>query len=151
MFDSFWKSFELRFNGILSSLARHKDLVDREVVAFDIVEASMNRKKVEEELTKAERDRFAFQLQAVLSWLAVEDHLQEDDLSRLHERQYPSTCAWIIQTVQVREWMANPCKRPILWLWGKPGSGESSYRVHPLNARAFGSDGEKCRFVHCEH
>ena len=124
MFDSLWNSFELRFDAILSSLSRHRDLIDHEAASFDIVQASENRRKINQELEKSEEERSDSHLLATLSWLGVEDRLQEDNLSRLNDRRFPDTCQWLLKTPQYQSWLVDNKKHSILWLWGIPGSGK---------------------------
>jgi len=124
LIDSLWKSFELRFESILGRLRQHRDLIDREAISFDIVESSISRKRIEEDIEKRERERETTQLQATLGWLCVEDHLQEDDLARLSQRRYPDTCDWVMNVAQFKAWVVEQAKQPILWLWGIPGSGK---------------------------
>ena len=57
LFASLWKSFEGRFSGILSNLSRHKDMLIKEAVAIDIVEARKWRARASEELEKQEKAR----------------------------------------------------------------------------------------------
>lgn len=52
VFDSLWKSFQPRFHGILENMRKHRDLVDREAAAIDIVEAKKWRSERLDELTR---------------------------------------------------------------------------------------------------
>lgn len=113
----------------MSSLYRHRDLIDKEATSFDIVEASNTRRKIDEEVEKSEQERSSSHLQAVLSWLAVDDRLQEDDLWRLNHRRFPDTCQWLFNAPQYQTWLMSKGKYPILWLWGIPGSGKSLIQV----------------------
>ena len=123
-FDAFWKSFELRFDSILTSLRHHQELIDKEAVSFDIIQASEARKKAEEELERIEQERFSSRLQAVLEFLAVDDRKQEDDLDFLSQRRHPDTCKWFLQCSQFQAWLKDPQKVSVLWIWGIPGSGK---------------------------
>ncbi|EXJ68082.1 uncharacterized protein A1O5_08697 [Cladophialophora psammophila CBS 110553] len=130
LFESGWKSFELRFKNILKNLAYHQDLVDKEATAFNLVEATSYRRKVEEEIAKAEQERESSHLQAVLAWLCVEDILQENNLWRLGEKRLDGTCDWIFNIPQYQAWLKNVDRSPLLWLTGSRGSGKSVFCAH---------------------
>ncbi|KIW69456.1 hypothetical protein PV04_05333 [Phialophora macrospora] len=130
LFETGWKSFELRFEAILNSLAYHRDLVDREASSFDMIEAIRSRQKIDEEISKAEADRERTHLQAVLTWLCVDDLPQENNLWRLKGKRSDGTCAWIFKTSQYQHWVKNVLKSPWLWLTGIPGSGKSVFSAH---------------------
>ncbi|OQV09949.1 WD domain-containing protein [Cladophialophora immunda] len=130
LFETGWKSFELRFESILKDLAYHRDLVDREACSFDLVEAERSRQKIDEEISKAEDDRESSHLQAVLSWLCVDELSQNDILWRLKEKRSDGTCDWIFKNSQYQHWVKNDSKTPWLWLTGIPGSGESVFAAH---------------------
>lgn len=125
LFDSLWKDFELRFDSILDRLSQHRDLIDKEAVSFDIVQASRNRRKIDEELEKTEQERSNSHLQAVLSWLCVDDRQQEDDLWHLNQKRYPDTCQWLLETSKYQTWLSEHSQSPVVWLQGIPGSGMS--------------------------
>jgi hypothetical protein len=125
LFETGWKSFELRFESILNDLAYHRDLIDKEACSFDLVEATRSRQKIDEEISKAEADRESSHLQAVLTWLCVDDLPQENNLWRLKEKRSDGTCDWIFKTSQYQDWVKNVSKGPWLWLTGIPGSGKS--------------------------
>lgn len=79
---------------------------------------------VNKELEKSEEERSSSHLLATLSWLGVEDRLQEDNLSRLNDRRFPETCQWLFKTPQYQSWLTDYKKLSVLWLWGIPGSGK---------------------------
>lgn len=123
MFDSGWKSFEHRFDAILSRLREHQDLVDREAISFDIHDASNARRKWEEEISQAEEEREQSHRQAALAWLAVDDCEQENHLHELIEKRYGDTCDWLFEHAQFKTWNLG-LKKTNLWLHGIPGSGK---------------------------
>lgn len=53
-FDSSWARFDLRFRGILDSLKRHGELVDKEANSIDIEEAREWRKKTLQDIKERE-------------------------------------------------------------------------------------------------
>src|SRR4051812_39013781 len=84
-FDSLWKDFATRFHGILESLVRHRELVDKEVSSVAIFEAKKWRTQHQQYVDRQEIERQEFVLQEAITWLAVEDRLQEDELDRLSD------------------------------------------------------------------
>jgi hypothetical protein len=124
IFDSLWKSFGNRFDAILTDLARHRDLVDREAVSIDIVEAQATRKQAQEELDRQEKRRRATELREVTAWLALKDQDQEDDLDRIATKCQPGTCDWILNHSKARPWVNGEARKSVLWLTGIPGSGK---------------------------
>lgn len=129
-FNSSWGRFESRFKGILESLARHADLVDREANAFLISETMQWRQEALQEKSRQERERSAIQFSAVLDWLGLENNLncgqqhQEDVLDRLANDCCPGTTEWVSSQKKMKSWLRG--STPILWLKGKPGSGRNA-------------------------
>ena len=126
VFDSLWKSFERRFDGILQSLSRHRDLVDREAISFDIIQAKSWRRQMQGDLQEREKERTAAQFRDAVTWLAVydEDRGREEELDRrLHKLRTPGTCEWVLRHPKIIRWASDTVEQPVLWLYGKPGSG----------------------------
>lgn len=124
LFQSLWTDFGPRFQGILEKLRKHRDLVDREAVSFDIAEASLLRAKAQEELNLRERERNTAQRQEALAWLAIEDRLQEDDFDSLCQQRVPGTCDWILEkNRRFKLWANDRTQSAVLWIQGIPGSG----------------------------
>lgn len=102
--------------------------MDKEAVSIDIVEARTWRMQVQEILERREKEREASQLQDAITWLAVDDCAQEDELDRLSYRRQPGTCDWVLDALKVKSWMEDDTSNPVLWLKGIPGAG-SNYRL----------------------
>jgi len=113
----------LQFKSILESLAKNADLVDREAISIGITEAKLWRSKKIEESAERERKSSALQRQAVLSWLKYDEPLQEDELCMQLGRTHPNTCHWITQNTKMKAWARRAQGHKILWIKGKPGSG----------------------------
>ncbi|KAI9855169.1 MAG: hypothetical protein M1813_000528 [Trichoglossum hirsutum] len=150
IFDSLWKSFGHRFDGILADLTRHKDLVDREALSIGLVEAQAARKKALEGLNKEEKKRRATELREVLTWLAVDRQDWEDDLDRIAAKRQPGTCDWFINHSKVRSWVSGEATKPILWLTGIPGSGKSIL-CSQLIEHIQGKDEVTVAYYFCSH
>ncbi|KAI9737414.1 MAG: hypothetical protein M1834_009568 [Cirrosporium novae-zelandiae] len=117
-FDSLWKSFEPRFDEIIRSLLKHKELVDKEVSTIDIIESRIARREAQEELARCEKDRATNQLQVSLSWLDIQDCPQEDYLDKLSIRRHPETCKWTSRNSKLVSWMQDGPTVPFIWLNG---------------------------------
>jgi hypothetical protein len=126
-FKTLWVGFDRRFNGILDSLARHSELVDKEANSIDIAEAKEWRSKLMEDTVKKEQERSVTQFYAALSWLEVKDyeHIeQEDELDRQSSLHHAHSCDWIQKNPKARLWMRLGKEELVLWLNGKPGAGK---------------------------
>ena len=93
VFDSLWKTFDSRFQAILQSLRKHRDLIDQEASTINIVEAKTWRGQQLEQirewraerakdLDNAERKRLKAQIREVVVWFGAEQD-QEYTLTRL--------------------------------------------------------------------
>lgn len=129
-FDSMWKSFEFRFNGILKDFARHRDLVMREVVTIDVVEARELRIKSQQELEQQERKTQNYYLHDSISWLKVPDE-QHDELDRLAEKRQEGTCEWVFRNPLFQSWKNDAHSDAILWVKGIPGAG-TAFKIRNL-------------------
>ena len=144
MFESLWRTFNSRFESILSNLRRHRDLVDREAAAIDIAQAKewraefrQWRTKLAEQDDKSENDRRKTQLREAVAWFGARDG-QEDEFNRLSD-----TCIskhWALEHPKVLSWLDQNRCNGILWLNGKPGAGKPSVAI--VYAVLF------CRFGH---
>ncbi|KAH8650674.1 hypothetical protein BGZ60DRAFT_462571, partial [Tricladium varicosporioides] len=121
-FDSTWQSFGTRFDGILESLSRHRDLVDREAISINIAEERKWRRQSQEDIERREAERIACQLTRSISWLATDRHIDEDVLERYSGRCQPGTCVWILKSALMTLWLGHCKETPVLWLKGIPGS-----------------------------
>jgi hypothetical protein len=130
-FDSLWKDFGVRFLGVLENLARHRDLVDREASSIAIIEAKKWRALQKDDIDRREIERRDQRLQDCISWLAIHDRSQEDDLDRLSQRRQSGTCEWVLSSAHLRTWVENQNEEPVLWLKGIPGAGRFSSFTKP--------------------
>lgn len=131
-FDSLWKSFDSRFDGILASLARHKDLLTKEVTAIDLVEARESRAKAQEDLDAREKKRSDTYLHDTVAWLNIATESQDDELDRLLAKRLDGTCDWIFRNAKMKEWIDDAHGQPVLWVKGIPGAGKflrSKFRI----------------------
>ncbi|EXJ71755.1 uncharacterized protein A1O5_05565 [Cladophialophora psammophila CBS 110553] len=135
IFDSSWKSFEGRFGGILANLSKHKDMLMKEAIAIDIVEARKWRAHAAEELDKNEKERDQVYINDTLAWLNVQQGNQDDELYRLLARRQSGTCDWIFKHPKFISWKDDAHADRVLWVNGIPGAGKTilcSYIIDTL-------------------
>ncbi len=118
-----WAGFESRFSTILSRLAYHNELLDKEALAADISNAVKHNKEEAENWEQQEREWEALKVRTVLSWLETSGPLPEDTLERHSQYCLPSSCDWFIQHEQTQSWLKDGTGNALLWLYGKPGAG----------------------------
>jgi hypothetical protein len=135
MFLSLWKDFGSRFDSIIESLKKQRHFVDVEAASIDIVEAKEARRKVQEEMQERqkrekesiernERSSRIAQLQHSITWLSVDDSIQENELDRISRRRHDETCQWVAKESSLKSWITDDTKSHLLWLNGKPGAGK---------------------------
>jgi hypothetical protein len=124
-FDSLWKSFDSRFNGILESLAKHKELLTKEAVTIDLVEARSWRAKLQEDLENREKQRSDTYIHDTIAWLNISTTDQVDELETLLSKRLDGTCQWIFQNSKFKTWKDDAHGEPVLWVKGIPGAGTS--------------------------
>ena len=138
-FESFWKTFDSRFQGILQSLRRHRDLVDREAEVLNITEAKAWRAAQTEllrqwrlehtqQIEKNEKIRLDSNIRETVAWLSPPDG-QEDLLTKFSRRCHSRENHWILKNHHVKSWLKDGRESPTIWLNGKPGAGKSKSRL----------------------
>ena len=135
VFGSLWKTFKLRFQGILESLRRHRDLIDQEANAINIAESKawrddqlsqirQWRTEQDERVQKMERERLATHSRDAIVWLNVSED-QDDALTKLSTKYHGTNTHWALEEANVVSWLGEGHEPTVVWLNGKPGSGES--------------------------
>lgn len=109
---------------MLDSIARTSEQIDKEAAALDIIQAAESRRALIESAAEHERRQQTQQLQAVLNWLEVKDSDQEAKLEWLQSRRFDGTSQWALKSPKIRSWLQRGHGSSVLWLNGKPGSGE---------------------------
>lgn len=134
MFLSLWKDFGARFNGIIESLKKQQEFIDKEAVSFDIVEARDSRRKIQDEILRNqkrdleiikedEKTAMVSRLQHSIAWLAIDEKVQETTYDKTSKRRHDVTCQWVADEPQLKSWLKDDAKNSCLWINGKPGSG----------------------------
>jgi hypothetical protein len=138
-FDSLWKGFQFRFNGILRKLAQHQKLLMQQVTVIDVIEAREWRTNHEEEVTRHERLTRKDWVHDSISWLKVAGELRDDELERLIEKRQEGTCEWIFKNSRFQAWKNDSHGEPVLWVKGIPGAGKtilSTYIIRCMQQEA---------------
>lgn len=126
LFDATWRNFGSRFNAILQSLARNRDLVDREANSFDILESKAFRHRLYEDVERREAEMRGWQLRDTLTWLDLQgqDREQGEMFERRSKDRSDGTCQWILRNPKISMWLDEYDPHLFVWLRGKPGSGK---------------------------
>ena len=135
VFESLWKTFNLRFQGILENLRRHRDLIDQEANAINIAESKawrddqlsqirQWRTEQNERIQRIEKERLATHSRDAIAWLNVGED-QDDILTKLSNKYHGTSTHWALEERNVVSWLRAGADSTVLWLNGKPGSGES--------------------------
>ncbi|KAK4964636.1 hypothetical protein LTR28_003652, partial [Elasticomyces elasticus] len=118
-------------NGILDSLKKNADLVDREANSHQIVLMQDWRAKALEDIEKRVKDNSKQQFVTVLNWLDAGKDEQENQLDTLAGKCHQGTCDWLFQQPKVASWLDDGSGPLVLWLKGKPGSAAQLVRGKP--------------------
>lgn len=135
VFDSLWKSFDLRFNGILENLRKHRDLIDQEANAISIAEAKTWRNVQLDQIRqwraervhdtdKKERERLASYTREAVAWFGAGED-QEDHCNKYSRACDAKNGHWALNEPSIVSWMGQSRDNSVMWLNGKPGAGES--------------------------
>ena len=135
VFESLWKTFHLRFQGILESLRKHRDLIDQEAHAINIAESKAWRNdqlsqirqwrtEQDDRIQRVEKERLATNTRDAITWLNVGED-QNDVIAKLLNKYHGTNTHWALEEANVLSWLGKGAESPVLWLNGKPGSGES--------------------------
>jgi hypothetical protein len=145
IFRGMWKNYDTEFQGILDSLRRHKELVERRasVTQYRRYQADMIEIKAQLD-SRIEAEKLK-KLVLIREWLAVgqqpaDDHTIYQDI----RKDYSTTAKWILDRDVVKQWIQDDvpaaprkckpyypthiCLNPadtsaVLWMHGIPGAG----------------------------
>ena len=132
-FASFWKNFETRFQSILDSLNRHKDLIESETSTLTLFEAQRTRELAEGHLQDLEQTEKRKQLSVVLEKLEAPKY-QTDHQTALEDRYDSRSGNWVFKDDTFLDWIeARSSLDPVLYINGIPGAGReiSKYNATP--------------------
>ncbi|KAF9893204.1 hypothetical protein FE257_011627 [Aspergillus nanangensis] len=121
-----WSSFERRLRLIVDNCAEYCErlynIKGNEISTSEIVSRGRNALV---EVRENENQRSIRELQAVLSWIGIEEDTQDNELDRLHSLKHPGSCEWMLKNKKTRSWFRLGHEEPIIWLTGIPGAGKS--------------------------
>jgi hypothetical protein len=104
-FATSWGMFEHRFESLLQNIADNSELIDKEAVALDILQAAEQRQREREHSMSREIQWKSEQLQSVLNWLETGESDPELKLEWLRSRCYEGTSQWITKAAKIRSWL----------------------------------------------
>ena len=122
-----WGRFEHRFGSLIKSIEVTRNLIDQHATTMNILHVKEWREKSSDDAITREKRWESEQLQAVKNWLGAADTEQVDKLEWFRDQCFPGTVSWITKNAQFRSWMQRGRGNPVLWLHGKPGSGQELY------------------------
>jgi len=120
-----WGLFERRFKLILSRLAAHCAVADKEAAAIHFLESSRARAASRLEHDEYEERRCNQMTRDVFGWLSAEEDGQEEYLHRLADLRQPGTCNWMLTHEDLRPWLDERKGYPLIWMTAIPGAGKS--------------------------
>lgn len=126
LFESAWKTFDTKFQRILSSLERHKDLIESEKGMLAVCEAQKAR-EIAESLSKEAEDREERdRLRTLIERMDPADH-RRDQYTAFKQRWHCDSGQWLWRNQSFRRWCDWDAEcNHLLYLHGVPGAGEWS-------------------------
>ena len=126
LFHSSWKTFRTQFQYILSSLSRHKSLIENQASLLDYEQSKIARvaaKNSFEEIAEAEKKRRSL---AVTDKIRPPNSRIDQDKAKETRQEYAESGKWILRHAFLRDWIdLNRPNLPFLWVNGIPGAGIS--------------------------
>ena len=124
LFHSSWKTFRTQFQCILTSLSRHKHLVESQASLVEYEQSNAARVIAQssfEDAAKAERLR---RLLAVIEKINAPSTIADHEAFTELRQEYPPSGRWILQHPFFRNWKDFTCPHAdLLWINGIPGAG----------------------------
>lgn len=139
LFHSSWKTFRTQFQYILSSLSRHKSLIENQASLLDYEQSKLARVAAQnsfEEIAEAEKKRRSL---AVTDKIRPPNTRVDQEKAKETRQECPESGKWILQNAFLRDWMDLNCQNVLLlWVNGIPGAGilpsllQGVPSMHPL-------------------
>ena len=120
-----WGLFQRRFKSILSRLASHCDLLDKEAASIHFMEMKAMRDKRVLEEESFEQQRQLQMIQDIFKWLSAAEESQEEYLHRLSDHRQQDTCDYIFSEPRMSSWLDSETGPNVIWMTGIPGAGKS--------------------------
>ncbi|KAF2178004.1 putative zinc finger protein [Zopfia rhizophila CBS 207.26] len=127
LFDATWKTYKSRFSGIISNMARHRNLIESQA-SLSQIEAFQESRRIEDDRFDAQmRNENLGRSRAVYGWLkAANVDTDQYHFSKIRA-DYPGTGKWLLDNSTFKDWFNHqfPMIPPLLWLNGIPGAGKT--------------------------
>lgn len=140
VFRSVWSDFKTRFNSILESLRRHKELIRSKAAALHYEQYQHDSQETMRHIQQYEQDREIMiekleileaaessrKYNEVIEWIAgAPTHLDHEAFCAARE-DYKGSGDWILKQEKVQNWREEDIPvSSILWLNGIPGAGKT--------------------------
>lgn len=117
IFRAMWKNYDTEFQGILKSLGRHKDLVERRASVTQYRRYQEDMVEIKASLEKQISEEREKKIVIIRDWLAFGQKAEDDH--RIYQETRTdnvTTAKWILKQEYVNHWIeaanpATPCKR----------------------------------------
>jgi hypothetical protein len=121
-----WKNFQSRFQRLLESLGRHRDLIQSQADLQHFQQYQVDRIKILEDLKGRGKQEQNEKFTTVLKWMSgASTSLDHQDACNARG-EYPGTGKWILKNNKVRNWREAPIPtESSLWINGIPGAGKT--------------------------
>ena len=124
LFHSSWKTFRTQFQYILSSLSRHKSLIENQASLLDYEQSKLDRIAAQNSFAKIVEAEKKKRLLAVTDKIRPPNSRIDQDKAEETRQAYPESGKWILRHAYLRDWMDLSCPNvPLLWVNGIPGAG----------------------------
>jgi heme oxygenase len=116
MFRAMWKSYDTEFQGILSSLRRHKELVERRATVTQYYRYQEDMVRLKDMLEDQVKEEKLKKLVKVREWLAVSPQIDDHRNYQRVRHDYFTTAQWVLKHDYVKHWIeeadpATPCEQ----------------------------------------
>ncbi|KAJ3579076.1 hypothetical protein NPX13_g1491 [Xylaria arbuscula] len=127
VFDSSWNVTKAHFESIVTNIARHQRLIEKQATPLEIGEARESAQRSHhhgnDQLSKQDLQR----LRDVHNWLRATNIDIDQDNHEKARAEYPGTGRWLLNSTVFQDWFNPqfPAIPPLLWLNGIPGAGKT--------------------------
>ncbi|KAH8789515.1 hypothetical protein F5882DRAFT_354269 [Hyaloscypha sp. PMI_1271] len=126
LFQSSWRGFNSKINGLRDKMQQHRRLIESQAGIVEFEEIQKIRKLAEVEFQNARDADLDRRRSKVLQWLSPASSETIQEGCEKARSEYPRTGEWLLTDDKFSKWFhPNFCSNPLLWLSGIPGAGKS--------------------------
>ena len=124
LFRSSWKTFDTKYQVILSNLSRHKTLVESQASLVDYEQSKLARLATQNGFERIAKGEQSQRLIAVIEKIHPPNTISDHEQAVEVRQEHPGTGRWILEVGRVKKWMdSSTTDVPLLWVNGIPGAG----------------------------